>query len=103
MRARSVLLRIAVATSTIVAVTLGSGVTAHAAPPELKITDVTVTEGDAGTSSATFTINYGGPGGGREAGGFAPPCSSAPARRDYTPNGGTGPSPAGGRVRARVP
>src|SRR4051794_41773281 len=96
MRARSVLLRIAVATSTIVAVTLGSGVTAHAAPPELKITDVTVTEGNAGTSSATFTINYGGAGGGRGGRGQPPPGPAAPARRRYTPPPGPPRLPAGG-------
>ena len=40
MRIRSVLLRVAVATSTITALTLGAGVTAaHAAPPGISITD----------------------------------------------------------------
>ena len=62
MRARSILLRVAVATSTIAALTLGAGLPAHAAPPELQVNDVTVVEGNAGTSFATFTIKYSGPG-----------------------------------------
>jgi len=96
MRARSVLLRIALATSTIVAVTLGSGVTAHAAPPELRITDVTVTEGNAGTSSATFTISYAGPGTAGVTVDYATADETATAGSDYTATSGTAILPGGG-------
>ena len=61
MRIRSVLLRVAVATSTITALTLGAGVTAaHAAPPGISITDASITEGNSGTSTMAFTLQYGG-------------------------------------------
>src|SRR4051795_5874841 len=96
MRARSVLLRVAVATSTIVAVTLGSGVTAHAAPPELKVSDVTVLEGNSGTTFASFTINYGGS---RARGGsvdYATADETATAGSDYTSTSGTVALPNGG-------
>ena len=77
MRARSILLRVAVATSTIAALTLGAGLPAHAAPPELQVNDVTVTEGNAGTSFATFTIDV------RRAGpsGVSPSTTPPPTRR----------------------
>src|SRR3954454_5712396 len=96
MRARSLLLRVAVATSTIVAVTLGSGVAAHAAPPELKISDVTVVEGNAGTSLATFTINYAGPGAGGVSVDYATADATAPAGNDYVAKSGTAVLPSGG-------
>ena len=61
MRIRSVLLRVAVATSTITALTLGAGVTAaHAAPPGISITDASITEGNSGTSTMAFSLQYGG-------------------------------------------
>ncbi len=61
MRIRSVLLRVAVATSTITALALGAGVTAaHAAPPGISITDASITEGNSGTSTMAFTLQYGG-------------------------------------------
>jgi len=96
MRARSLLLRVAVATSTIVAVTLGSGVAAHAAPPELKISDVTVVEGNAGTSLATFTINYAGPGAGGVSVDYATADATATAGNDYVAKSGTAVLPSGG-------
>ena len=61
MRIRSVLLRVAVATSTITALTLGAGVTAaHAAPPGISITDASITDGNSGTSTMAFSLQYGG-------------------------------------------
>ena len=96
MRARSVLLRVAVATSTIVAVTLGSGVAAHAAPPELKISDVTIVEGNSGTTSAVFTINYGGAGAGGVSVDYATADATATAGSDYTSTSGTASLPSGG-------
>jgi hypothetical protein len=96
MRARSVLLRVAVATSTIVAVTLGSGLTAHAAPPELKISDVTIVEGNSGSSFATFTINYGGSGVGGVSVDYATADETATAGSDYTATSGTASLPSGG-------
>src|SRR4051794_13831074 len=96
MRARSVLLRVAVATSTIVAVTLGSGVTAHAAPPELKVSDVTVLEGNSGTTFASFTINYGGSGASGVSVDYATADETATAGSDYTSTSGTVALPNGG-------
>jgi Calx-beta domain len=96
MRARSILLRVAVATSTILAGTIGSGMTAHAAPPGLKITDVTVTEGDAGTSLATFTINYAGPGTSGVTVDYATADATATAGSDYVATNGTAILPSGG-------
>jgi ABC-type proline/glycine betaine transport system substrate-binding protein len=96
MRARSILLRVAVATTTLAAVTLGSGVAAHAAPPELKITDVTVTEGNSGTSLATFTINYSGPGATGVTVDYATADETAAAGSDYVATSGTAILPSGG-------
>jgi len=96
MRARSILLRVAVATTTLAAVTLGSGVAAHAAPPELKITDVTVTEGNSGTSLATFTINYAGPGATGVTVDYATADETAAAGSDYVATSGTAILPSGG-------
>jgi hypothetical protein len=96
MHARSILLRVAVATSTIVAVTIGSGVTAHAAPPGLKITNVTVAEGNAGTSLATFTINYAGPGTSGVTVDYATADATATAGSDYVATSGTAILPGGG-------
>lgn len=96
MRARSVLLRVAVATSTIVAVTLGSGVTAQAAPPELKISDVTIVEGNSGTSLASFKISYGGAGAGGVSVDYATADETATAGSDYTSTSGTASLPSGG-------
>src|SRR3954452_5807032 len=96
MRARSVLLRVAVATSTIVAVTLGSGVTAQAAPPELKVSDVTVLEGNSGTTFASFTINYGGSGASGVSVDYATADETATAGSDYTSTSGTVALPNGG-------
>jgi hypothetical protein len=96
MRARSILLRVAVATTTLAAVTLGSGVAAHAAPPELKITDVTVTEGNSGTSLATFTISYAGPGATGVTVDYATADETAAAGSDYVATSGTAILPSGG-------
>src|SRR3954471_8511571 len=96
MRARSVLLRVAVATSTIVAATLGSGVTAQAAPPELKVSDVTVLEGNSGTTFASFTINYGGSGASGVSVDYATADETATAGSDYTSTSGTVALPNGG-------
>src|SRR6478736_4979492 len=96
MRARSILLRVAVATTTLAAVTLGSGVAAHAAPPELRITDVTVTEGNSGTSLATFTINYAGPGTSGVTVDYATADETATAGSDYVATSGTAILPSGG-------
>jgi hypothetical protein len=61
MRARSVLARVIVAVSTVTALTIGSGTTAaHAAPPGISIADASITEGNAGTSTMSFTLTYGG-------------------------------------------
>src|SRR3954467_5264148 len=96
MRARSVLLRVAVATSTIVAVTLGSGVTAQAAPPDLKASELTVLEGKKGTTFASFTINYGGSGASGVSVDYATADETATAGSDYTFTGGTVALPNGG-------
>jgi hypothetical protein len=57
MRIRSVLLRVAVATSTITALTIGAGTTAaHAAAPGITIADASITEGNSGTSTMSFTL-----------------------------------------------
>ena len=96
MRARSILLRVAVATTTLAAVTLGSGVAAHAAPPELKVSDVTVTEGNSGTSFATFTINYAGPGASGVTVDYATADETATAGTDYVATSGTAILPSGG-------
>src|SRR4051794_41949561 len=96
MRARSVLLRVAVATSTIVAVTLGSGVTAHAAPPELKVSDVTVLEANSGTTFASFTINYGRPGARGVNVPHPTPDRTPPAGSPITPTSATGAPPDDG-------
>jgi hypothetical protein len=96
MRARSILLRVAVATSTIAALTLGAGLPAHAAPPELRVNDVTVTEGNAGTSFATFTIMYSGPGTPGVSVDYATADETATAGNDYTATSGTAALPSGG-------
>ncbi len=96
MRARSILLRVAVATSTIAAVTLGSGMAAHAAPPGLSITDVTVTEGNTGTSLATFTISYAGPGTSGVTVDYATADQTATAGSDYVAKSGTAILPSTG-------
>lgn len=96
MRARSILLRVVVATSTIAAVTLGSGMAAHAAPPGLSINNVTVTEGNAGTSLATFTINYAGPGTSGVTVDYATADGTATAGSDYVATSGTAILPSTG-------
>jgi hypothetical protein len=77
-------------------VTLGSGLTAHAAPPELKISDVTIVEGNSGSSFATFTINYGGSGVGGVSVDYATADETATAGSDYTATSGTASLPSGG-------
>ena len=96
MRARSILLRVAVATSTIAALTLGAGLPAHAAPPELRVNDVTVVEGNAGTSFATFTIMYSGPGMPGVSVDYATADETATEGSDYTATSGTAALPSGG-------
>ena len=96
MRARSILLRVAVATTTLAAVTFGSGVAAHAAPPELKITDVTLAEGNAGTALATFTISYGGSGTSGVSVDYATGDETATAGSDYVATSGTAILPSSG-------
>jgi hypothetical protein len=59
MRLRSVLASITVML-TIIAVNLGTSPAAQAAPPGISITDVSVTETNAGTVSAVFALSYGG-------------------------------------------
>src|SRR5262245_66035886 len=90
MSIRSVLLRVAVATSTITALTLDAGMTsAHAAPPCITITDATITEGNSGTSTMAFTLTYGG---GPTAGvsvDYATANVTATAGSDYTAVSGT--------------
>ncbi len=96
MRARSILIRIAVATTTIAALTLGSQGAAHAAPPGLKITDVAVAEGNAGTVVATFTISYAGPGTSGVTVDYATADETATAGSDYVATSGTAILPSGG-------
>jgi hypothetical protein len=96
MRARSILLRVAVATSTIAAVTLGSGMAAHAAPPGLSVSDVAVAEGNSGTSLATFTISYAGPGTSGVTVDYATADQTATAGSDYVATSGTAILPSTG-------
>jgi hypothetical protein len=96
MRARSILLRVIVVTSTIATVTLGSGAAAHAAPPQLRINDVTLTEGNNGTSLATFTIMYAGPGTPGVSVDYATADGTAAAGSDYVATSGTAFLPSGG-------
>src|SRR5436853_3892523 len=96
MRARSILLRIARATAAIAAPTLRPQGAAHAAPPELKITDVTIVEGNTGTSFAAFTINYGGSGASGVSVDYATANETATAGSDYTATSGTAVLPNGG-------
>src|SRR6185437_16117607 len=90
-------LRVAVATSTSTALTLGAGVTAaHAAPPGISITDASITEGDSGTSAMSFTLQYGG---GPTAGvtvDYATANVTATAGSDYVAASGTIALAAGG-------
>ena len=60
MRARSILARAVLATSTIALMALAPIAPAQAAPPGISILDVVITEGDAGTTSASFALTYGG-------------------------------------------
>jgi hypothetical protein len=76
--------------------TLGAGLPAHAAPPELQVNDVTVVEGNAGTSFATFTIKYSGPGTAGVTVDYATANETATAGSDYTATSGTAALPSGG-------
>src|SRR4029079_7416564 len=90
MRIRSVLLRVAVATSTITALTLGAGVTAaHAAPPGISITDASITEGNSGTSTMAFTLQYGGAPTAGVAVDYTTANVTATAGSDYVASSGT--------------
>ena len=90
MRIRSVLLRVAVATSTVAALTMTSGITsAHAAPPGISITDASITEGNAGTSTMSFTLQYGGAPTAGVTVDYATANVTATAGSDYVASSGT--------------
>jgi hypothetical protein len=96
MRARSLFTRVAVAITTIAALSLGSVTATHAAPSGITINDVSITEGDSGTSTLSFTLQYGG---GPAAGvtvDYATANVTATAGSDYTTTSGTAALPNGG-------
>ena len=58
MRARSIVVRLVVATTTVATLALGGGTAAHAVGPPHNITigDVSIVEGNSGSANLTFTI-----------------------------------------------
>ena len=90
MRARSVLARVIVAVSTVTALTIGSGTTAaHAASPGITIADASITEGNAGTSTMSFTLTYGGAPTAGVTVNYATSNATATAGSDYVATSGT--------------
>src|SRR5262249_41985581 len=63
--------------------------------PTLSINDVTVTEGNSGTSSAVFTVSLSAPSGLRVSAAFATANGTAQAGTDYTANNGVVSFPPG--------
>jgi hypothetical protein len=81
---------------TAMAVVLSGTPVANAAPTQrIMVDDVSVTEGDAGTVSATFTISYGGPGKALTVQ-YATANATATAGADYTATSGTASLPKNG-------
>jgi hypothetical protein len=102
MRARSVLARVVVASTTVTALTLVPGSAAQAAPSGISIDDVSIAEGDAGTTMLTFTVIYGGAAAFGISVDYATADATATAGGDYTTTSGTLALPHGGCKCATV-
>jgi Calx-beta domain-containing protein len=102
MRARTVFARVVVAATTVTALSLGSGTAAHAVAPGISVNDVSISEGNAGTSLLNFTIVYGGAAAFGVTVDYATADVTAIAGSDYVSTSGTAALPHGGCKCATV-
>lgn len=90
MRARSILARAVLATSTIALTALAPGIPAQAAPPHhITIADASFAEGASGSANLSFTILVSGPGAAGITVDYATANATATAGSDYTSTSGT--------------